>query len=372
MQFIFWGSLLFIFYAYFGYPLLLRLISLFSSKTINKADFIPSVTLIIAAHNEEARIHKKIENTLSLDYPREKLQVIIASDASTDATDSRVLEYKNSGIELVRTDERKGKENAQQHAINRARGDILVFSDTATALKPDALRQITANFNDSSIGCVSSVDQFVDKDGNLSGEGMYVRYEMYLRNLESKINSLVGLSGSFFSARKEVCVNWKANLQSDFNTVLNTIRMGMRGVLDPASIGYYKNIADDRKEYERKARTVSRGINVLMNNLNLLNPLKHGIFSWQLFSHKLCRWLVPLFLITAFASNIFLLPHSLIYKVIFVLHAGFYCTALFFKSSSVSWLKLPHYFMTVNKAILSAWAQYFRGTRYLYWTPSER
>ena len=372
MQLVFWGSLLFIFYAYFGYPLLLKLISVVRKKTVNKAEIIPSVTLIVAAHNEEARIKEKIENTLSLEYPGEKLQTIIASDASTDATDSIVLQYKNSGIELVRTDDRKGKENAQQHAINRAHGDILVFSDTATILKPDALRRITGNFSDPSVGCVSSVDQFVDEDGNLSGEGMYVRYEMYLRNLESSINSLVGLSGSFFAARKEVCENWKTNLQSDFNTVLNTIKIGMRGVLDPDSIGYYKNISDDRKEYERKARTVARGITVLMNNLNLLNPVRYGIFSWQLFSHKLCRWLVPFFLITAFVSNVFLLPYSVIYKLLFVLHAGFYGTALLFKGSGISWFRLPHYFLIVNKAILSAWLQYFRGTRYLYWTPSER
>ena len=372
LQLIFWSSIFLILYAYLGYPLLLKGISLFMYKTVNKGTIFPPVSFIITAHNEESIIKSKIENTLSIDYPRDKLQIIIASDASDDATDRYVLEYKNQGVELVRTPERNGKENAQKYALEQSQGGILIFSDVATIVRPDAIRNIVSNFNDPSIGCVSSIDKFIDKEGNLSGEGAYLKYEMFLRNLETKVNTLVGLSGSLFAARKEVCKNWRMDLQSDFNILLNSVKMGLRGISDPLSIGYYKNIENQKKEYDRKVRTVLRGITVFMKNLNLLNPLNYGMFSWQLLSHKLCRWLVPLFMISAFISNLLLIRHSWLYFLLFLAHSSIYLLGYALKNSNSSWLKLPHYFLNVNKAILSAWIHYFRGKRYYHWTPSER
>jgi len=372
LHLIFWSSLLLFFYTYFGYPLLLWLISLFKSKHVKKAQSVPPVTFIITAYNEEATIKSKIENTLSLDYPKDKLQIIIASDASTDATESYVLEYQDEGVELVRANRRMGKENAQKHAIDRAKGDIIIFSDVATILKPDAIRNIVSNFNDPSIGCVSSVDKFIDKEGKLSGEGAYVKYEMFLRTLESKVNTLVGLSGSFFASRSGVCKNWRVDLQSDFNTLLNSIKMGYRGISDPHSVGYYKNIYNLNKEHDRKVRTVVRGITVFMNNLTLLNPFKYGLFSWQLFSHKLMRWLVPLFMLTAIISNFLLVIHSKLYLFLFIIHIGFYIIAYTCKNSNNPLLKLPYFFVIVNKAIIYAWIQYLKGIRYHSWTPSQR
>ena len=230
----------------------------------------------------------------------------------------------------IRAPERKGKENAQKHAIDASNGEILVFSDVATILKPDAISNIVKNFNDPSIGCISSEDNFIDLDGNVSGEGAYVKYEMFLRKLESKVNTLVGLSGSFFAARREVCENWATDLQSDFNTLLNSIKLGLKGISDPNSIGYYQNIADEKKEFSRKTRTVLRGISVLMRNLSLLNPIKYGLFSWQLFSHKLCRWLVPFLLISAFISNVVIMFNSVPLFCIFILQISFYSLALYY------------------------------------------
>ncbi|MFV9645052.1 MAG: glycosyltransferase family 2 protein [Desulfobacterales bacterium] len=263
---------------------------------------LPSVSFIITAYNEEKRIKQKIENSLTQDYPKEKLEIIIASDCSSDKTDEIVRSFEDKGIKLVRAPERKGKENAQKHAVDAASGEILVFSDVATILRPNAITNIVKNFSDPTIGCVSSEDKFIDKDGNVSGEGAYVKHEMFLRKLESKVNTLVGLSGSFFAARREICKDWAIDLQSDFNTLLNSIKLGLKGISDPNSIGYYQNIADEKKEFNRKARTVLRGISVLMRNFSLLNPIKYGLFSWQLFSHKLCRWFVPFFLIIAFMA----------------------------------------------------------------------
>src|SRR6185369_12543336 len=143
-----------------------------------------------------------------------------------------------------------------------------------------AVSALVRNFGDPTVGCVSSVDRFIDADGRVSGEGAYVRYEMWLRRLETQVNTLVGLSGSFFAARRDVCEPWRDDRQSDFNTLLNAIRLGRRGILDEETAGYYEDIADSRRERQRKIRTVVRGLAVLRDNLELLNPAQYGLFAW--------------------------------------------------------------------------------------------
>jgi len=340
MKFLFWLSSFGVFYAYFGYAFLLMLIdgyrrvfkpvaarSPVSQQGAWPPEALPTASLIITAFNEEQRIAQKIENALAQTYPPGRLEIIVASDCSSDQTDAIVRRYVDLGVKLVRAPERKGKENAQMHAVREASGDILVFSDVATILKPDALQTIVRNFQDPSIGCVSSEDRFIDRNGQVSGEGLYVKYEMAVRNLESSVNTLVGLSGSFFAARREVCRDWAPDLQSDFNTLLNTVKMGLRGVSDPHSVGYYENIAEERKEFQRKVRTVLRGITVLMRNFHLLNPRRHGLFAWQLISHKLCRWIVPFFLMAAFVSNSALVSSGSLYLMLFMLQILFYAGA---------------------------------------------
>jgi cellulose synthase/poly-beta-1,6-N-acetylglucosamine synthase-like glycosyltransferase len=389
-----------IFYAYFGYPLFLMAIlagrrtkALFFKRGSQKPSSLPVinnetpfVSFIITAYNEEKRIEEKIKNSLTQNYPRGKIEIIVASDCSNDKTDEIVRNYAGKGVKLARAPERKGKENAQKNAVELSKGDILVFSDVATILKPDGISNIVDNFKDPTIGCVSSEDKFIDKDGNISGEGAYVKYEMFLRKLESEVNTLVGLSGSFFAARREVCKNWAIDLQSDFNTLLNSIKIGLKGISDPRSIGYYKNIADEKKEFNRKVRTVLRGISVLMRNLFLLNPFKYRLFSWQLFSHKLCRWFVPFFLTSAFLSNAAIMFKSIPLFLIFILQIIFYFLGFYYywnlsalnspKPKSHNMLKaiagLFYFFITVNMSIMVAWLKYLKGERATFWEPSKR
>jgi hypothetical protein len=279
-------------------------------------------------------------------------------------------------VRLVRAPERRGQENAPRCAVAAAGGEILVFSDVGTLLEPDGLARLVTSFADPSVGCVSSVDRVLDAEGRLSGEGAYVRYEMALRALESEVNSLVGLSGSLFAARRSVCDPWRTDLQSDFNTLLNTVRQGMRGVSDPAVRGTYKTIAVEQRELDRKVRTVVRGIAVLRNNLPLLNPARSGLFAWQLFSHKLCRWLVPLALPVAGITNLLLLPQGGVYPALAVLQALFYavaCVPFIGRAPSLRGVwRLPFYFVTTNLAIALAWLRYARGERFVVWQPSER
>jgi len=386
MEFLFWFSVFMIVYAYFGYLLCLFVISLFKKSKNRENEFFknynpdfPAVTLIITAYNEEERIKEKIDGSLLQDYPKDKYEIIVASDCSSDNTDEIVKSYKGE-VKLVRAPERKGKENAQKYAVETAAGEIFVFSDVATILEPTAISSIVRNFSDPSIGCVSSEDRFIDPDGSISGEGTYVKYEMLLRKLESRVNTLVGLSGSFFAARREVCKNWSTELQSDFNTLLNSVRRGLRGFSDPKSIGFYKNLADEKKEYNRKVRTILRGISVMMRNLSLLNPFKYGLFGWQLFSHKICRWLVPFFLIFLFISNLFIIYDSFFYLLTFGLQVIFYLmTYIYYQEVKEGKnrvlkkiMRIPYFFVTVNLSILDAWWRYVRGERATFWEPSKR
>ena len=368
---VFWCSVALIVYAYAGYPCVLMAFTIFNDRPVRKAPIRPRVSFVIAAHNEEQRIAEKIDNTLRQDYPAEVMEIIVASDCSTDRTDDIVRSYGRRVV-LVRARERRGKEAAQQLAVRTAMGQILVFSDVATALAPNAVSTIVMNFSDPTVGCVSSIDRLVDADGASSGEGLYVRYEMWLRSLETRVNTLVGLSGSFFAARRDVCRQWAADRQSDFFTLLNAVQMGLRGVLDADSVGYYRNLADDRREFQRKVRTVVRGIGVLHRNARMLNPVRFGMFAWQLASHKVCRWLVPFAMITAAASNAFLIGESMFYGATFVLQAAFYLAAVGGAWIGARALRVPMYFVVANLGVLTAWLRYARGERLASWSPSQR
>jgi cellulose synthase/poly-beta-1,6-N-acetylglucosamine synthase-like glycosyltransferase len=364
-------------HVYFIYPLTMYLIGYIKGIDVDRGHIELLVTIIITAFNEENRIENKILNTIGLEYQKKKMQIIVASDGSTDRTNTIVDKYKNNGVELLCISERKGKENAQREALKHARGEVVVFTDVATMLEKNAIGRIVSNFADPSIGCVSSEDRVMGKDGKQSGENFYVRYEMWLRRLESRVGSPVGLSGSFFAARRAVCEDFSADMDSDFRTLLNCVKRGMRGTCDKEAIGYYLDLTDQRREFERKVRTVLRGLTVFFKNIEFLNVYKFGLFSYQLFCHKLLRWLVPFFMIILFIVNIPLALGSKIYFALLMAQLLFYGVGIFSLFSdlySSEWIlfKIPTYFVTVNSSILVAWFRYLTGQRVIIWTPSER
>jgi glycosyltransferase involved in cell wall biosynthesis len=365
-----------VFYAYFGYPLSLHLLSPMMRKKVNKATFTPVATFIITAFNEEKRIRQKLENTLSLNYPKGLLQIIVASDGSSDRTNDIVREFAGAGVQLVEVVKRGGKENAQKEAVAYAEGEVIVFSDVATMIEPESLTRMVANFADPTVGSVSSVDRVIGKDGKPCGEGFYVRYEMWLRGLESRVNSLVGLSGSFFAARKEVCRDFSGEMQSDFRTVLNSKRIGLRGVSDPDVVGYYSDVSDSSREFDRKIRTVLRGLTVFFKNPEFLNFFRYGLFSYQYLCHKLLRWLVPFALVVCFAANLLLSIDSRVFRYVLLLQIAFYAAGFWGwrnrKGANRLLVKIPLYFITVNLAIAVAWWRYLQGSRMVMWTPSDR
>lgn len=376
MTSLFWIAVFGIFFAYFGYPLSLYALRFLWRPKVERKPIAPAVSLIITAYNEEKRIAAKLENTLRLEYPEGKLEIIVASDGSTDGTNAVVRRFFSRGVRLLELTPRRGKEHAQKDAVAAAGGEILVFTDVATMLDPKGVARIVENFGDESVGCVSSVDRVIGQNGQAANEGLYVRYEMWLRDLECRANSVVGLSGSFFAARRKVCEDFSGEMQSDFRTILNSIRLGMRGVSDPQAVGCYLDVSDPKREMDRKIRTVVRGLTVFFRHLELLNPFRYGLFSYQLFCHKLVRWLVPVFMAAALASNFVLMAGSVFYTVLMALQAAFYVPAAVFNAlgrpPSSLLLKVPSYFLTVNLAILRAWWRYLIGRRIVMWEPSRR
>jgi len=378
MEYLFYLFALLSGYSYFLYPLILGLLPRRAPTTdaVPAADRLPALTLIVTVHNEEARITDKIENTLCIDYPHELLEIIVASDCSTDATDRMVEGYAARGVRLVRADERKGKEYAQLCAIRAAHGELLVFSDVATMIPADAVRILAGRFSDSSIGALSSEDRFVSADGRVVGEGLYVRYEMWLRRLESERAGLVGLSGSFFAARRDVCGTWDIHVPSDFNTALNCARQGLVAVSVPEVVGIYSDVQDPGLEFHRKVRTVIRGITALARHPEALNPFRLGLFSFQVWSHKIMRWGVPWFLLVFLVLTLSLQGRGAVYQVALVLQAVFYALAaagwVSARMRENKLVRIVFFFVQTNLALAQAALSFLAGRRMTTWTPSRR
>lgn len=365
-------------YSYFVYPLMLKLFPSrkIAVQAVAEDESLPMLSLIVTAHNEEARIRQKLDNSLEIDYPRDRLEIIIASDCSTDATDSIVQEYAPHAVRLVRADERKGKEYAQLCAIKQAKGDIFVFSDVATEIPADALQILVREFADTAVGGVSSEDRFISNDGSVVGEGAYVKYEMWLRRLESARAGLVGLSGSFFAARREVCAEWDIYCPSDFNTALNCAKCGYIAISCPEVLGIYKDVKDSALEYRRKLRTVIRGLTAISRHPEVLNPFRFGLFSLQVWSHKIMRWGVPWFMLGFALTTLMKLGQGVIYDLALYAQLAFYAVALtgwiFSASRSNTLVRLVYFFVSTNLALAHATIQFITGKRMTVWTPSQR
>lgn len=376
MEAVFWFCIVAATYSYFWYPTLLLILPPRKNDTNAPAVPVRKVAIVVAARNEAAKITEKLANTLALERPDVELDLIVASDASDDTTDSIVRSYADKGVRLVRSPIRKGKEHAQELAIASTDADVIVFTDAGTILPKDALTHLLRAFRDPTVGAVSSVDRFITADGTLQGEGAYVRYEMWLRDLETRFYSLVGLSGSFFAARRLVCQAWDNRVQSDFGTALSCVQLGMRAVSDRRLIGYYKNIVDSRKEYQRKVRTVTRGMGSLRIRAEVLNFVRYGRFSFEVFSHKVMRWATPWFLICALGTNAALaLQHSL-YQLLLIVQLALYLSPLVSRLApglhKIGLARIGIYFVEVNVAILHAAVLTLSGRTILAWEPSKR
>lgn len=376
MEWLFWICIAFIAYTYFGYPVALYVIASVRPRPVNRGDYTPRVTIIIPCYNEEKRIAEKLENTLRLDYPREQLQILVTSDASSDGSDDVVRSYAGQGVTLVRLEKRQGKHYAQGCALESADGEIVVFTDAAIKLAEDGIRRIVANFADPKIGCVSSVDRIIAEEGSTNTEGVYIRYDMLLRRLESLIGSVTGMSGSFYAARRALCANWIPNMSNDFYMPLRAVMAGLRAIVDPEVLGYYRLVRSYRAEFARKVRTMVHGLQVMMHFKHILNPFRYGLYAFETFSHKVCRWLVPFAMIGTIAANVALIDRGSFYLIFLIVQVLLYASAAVgyhYKGTRRFMLtRVSYFFVMVNASILVAWYRYILGEHYVSWEPSQR
>jgi len=380
IQAIFWLTIFFLFYIYFGYPVLLSLIAA-ARRKLSKTDDTcqPNVSLIIAAYNEEKIIKEKSENSLKLIYPKDKLEIIVFSDASTDRTDEIVKSYADQGIKLIRIEGRKGKTYCQNEAAKISQGEILVFSDANSMYEPDAIRKLVHRFADERVGCVSGELRYRSGEKSVEGERTYWKYDQTIKRLESMVSSLVTVNGAIYAVRKDLYEPLSTDDISDFVEPLKIVQKGYRVIYEPEAVAWETTAKDPEKEFRRRVRIVTRSVHSLLKDrslLGLLNPLRYGVFSIQLWSHKVLRWLSGLFLLLIFALNIPLLGQGTVYTITMAGQGAFYLLAFWgFISEAVlnrRAPKLPHiayYFCLSCYAMLKGVYNGLRGRTIVTWQP---
>jgi cellulose synthase/poly-beta-1,6-N-acetylglucosamine synthase-like glycosyltransferase len=292
------GSLAALAYVYVGYPLLLRLLVwLRGPRAVQRADITPPMSLVISAYNEAAVIRAKLENALSLDYPSERLEIVVVSDASTDGTDAIVAEYANRGVRLVRQTERRGKTAGLNRAMPLLIGDIVVFSDANALYERDALRKLARNFADPEVGCVTGEARYVPGQGAAAdvGERAYWSYETRVKRLETALGSMVGGDGAIYAIRRALWRDLPENVINDFFNPLQIVAAGWRGVYEPEAVCYEETAGMMGAEYRRRVRIVSRSWRAVFQAREVLNPWRVGLFAWCVVSHKLLRWVTGIF-----------------------------------------------------------------------------
>ena len=375
---VFWAALFLVVYTYLIYPVLLWLLAA-GRKMPEYAPLSewPAVSLIIAAHNEEAVLRAKLENALAMDYPAGRLDIIVVSDASTDGTDRIAAEFAERGVRLHRQEVRGGKTEAQNAGVRLARGQFLAFSDANSMYASSALKRLLAPFADEWVGCVCGELQYAnpDEQGAGKGEGLYWRYEQFLKRRESLLSSTLGANGAIYALRRELFVELRGDIISDFVAPLGAWRRGFRIAYEPKAVATEYSSVRFGDEFRRRRRIVSRSLYGLWTEAGVLNPFAHFFFAFQMFSHKLLRWLAPVWLLVVLAVNIPLATDEY-YGILLALQVAFYGLAalglLLPERLGRYWLfYVPTYFTATNLGTLLGLLSFLMGRRHRVWQPAR-
>ena len=375
-EIIFITSLALIAYACVGYPILAFVLSRLRGKGVSKGDITPNVSVIIAAYNEERDIAAKIETTLGLDYPKDKLEIIVASDCSTDSTDEIVRAYRGRGVILHRQAERLGKTMAQNGAVEVSSGEVIVFTDATTGYRPDMLRKIVRSFLDPQVGCVSSHVVYVDPSESTVGRGCrsYWSYEKFMQQSESRLGSMIGVTGCLYAVRRSSYSPMAGDMCSDFVIASEVYLKGLRTVYERDALSIEDTNSRSRDEFRMRVRIMEQTMSALDRYREVLNLRRHGLFAFQMLSHKVLRYAVSALLVVTFVSNVFLINDSRIYQASMAAQGAFYIAALvgwlFERAGArLGLLALPYYFALSNVATLAAFLKFARGKPHIVWEP---
>ena len=370
-------------YAYVGYPAILSLLRGRRSTGNHQAvvsRIWPAVTITLPVYNEEHVVAETLDAILNLDYPRDRLHVLVISDASTDRTDEIVAAYAGRGVDLMRLSERHGKTAAENAGIGHIRGDIVINTDASVRLRRDALKRLVSAFSDPKVGIASGRDVSVARiggDANL-GESGYVGYEMWVRDLETRVSGIVGASGCFYASRIPLHTEIVPEaLSRDFAAPLIARERGYRAVSVSDAVCYVPRLPSLHREYRRKVRTMTRGLETLFYKRHLMNPLRYGTFAWMLLSHKLARWLVPWAALVALISTA-VLARELVWPKLVLAASG-----VVLLSAALGWIwpddkrapsifAVPAYVLSGLMAGLHAWVNALRGDLNPVWEPTRR
>lgn len=373
---LFWTCATAIGYAYIGYPILLWLVTLFKQHRAVPPSTVPTLTLLICAHNEAANIGRKLLQCLELNYPKEKLQILVASDGSTDETDDIVRFFAPEGIELITIPQQAGKTNAQNVAMRSARGEVVIFSDATTEYHPDALQYLAGAFADPSVGAVSGRYTYSDLSSSSVGEGSraYAGYDNQIRQMQSTAGSLTGCCGCIYAVRKTLYTPLDPGIISDLVEPMHVLLQGAKVKFEPRALAREDVGHNAGKEFSMRVRVIARAWTGLASIRQLLAPWKHPWIALQLFSHKLLRYAIPLFLIGIFVSS-WMLRTSAAFSILLALQFGFYGIAILAvlipTLQKKRGIALPMYFCVMNAAALWGTVKFLRGQRYAVWKPQR-
>jgi len=369
----FWINAFLIFYTYVGYSLFVIILARFFNHYVHKSEEYPKVTFLITAYNEGKNIANKLNNALLSDYPADRLEIVVASDGSTDGTDRIVKDFSERGVRLIRVEGRVGKTETQNRAVLMATGDVIIFSDATTVYERNAIRKIVRNYADHTVGAVSGRYEYYNPTNASIGIGtiLFWKYENLIKRSQTRIKTITGCCGCIYSVRRNLYTPLPPDIISDLVEPLKILEKGYRIVFEPEAIAHEETTEKTREEFQMRVRVISRGMRGLLYMKILFNPFKHGFVSFQLISHKLFRWLVPVYMIMLFASNAYLIDKPF-YTETFFLQVVFYGMAL------VGWFgeryhlknklfSIPLYFLTVNIASMISLFKTIKGYKAVTW-----
>ena len=371
LEIVFWVAVGLIVYAHLGYPLLLRgLVALFGDRgsAPELSGELPRVTLIIPAHDEELVIERKLANARALDYPAELLEVIIASDGSTDRT---VELARSGGADQVLELPRGGKVAALNQAVGRATGDILAFSDANSYWRPDALRRLVDRFSDARVGYACGQVRFEGGEGG-NQEGLYWRYEMAVRSLETRFGGITAGNGGIYAVRREAYIELDPSRGQDIGFPFELTKRGWRAVYEPAAVAEEKMAPTVEGEFKRKRRMMW-GLWDVMLKWGMLDPRGYGpAYALEIYSHRLLRYLTPWLHLIALAVNIPLLSHGWVYVVTMALQLALLVAAALGRFIPALPLRIAYYYVTVTASIaVGLWDRLRAGAVPIGWEKVE-
>jgi cellulose synthase/poly-beta-1,6-N-acetylglucosamine synthase-like glycosyltransferase len=383
MSFLFWFCAVLVVYIYLGYPILIKTIAKAkraSSNHVKKDEsYQPSVSILIAAFNEEKDIANTLQNKIELDYPKDKFEIIVVSDESEDRTDAIVEKFAAESkvkITLVRQTPRAGKTSGLNLIVPQATGDILVFSDANSIYEEQALTKLVRNFADNTVGYVTGKMVYAHADGSLVGDGCsaYMKYENWMREHETQVGSIVGVDGGIDAMRKGLYETLGADQLPDFVQPLKVVEKGYRVVYEEEALLKEDALEDQGREYTMRVRVSLRALWALHDMRQLLNPLRFGLFSMQLISHKVLRYLAFIPIVVCLFLNIALFNESFVYLITLLVQVLFYAFAWLGKLNDSKekvpvYFTLPYYFTLLNVACAHATWRYLKGEKQVIWKP---